>query len=111
MQFLLLLWGDEAAELALDPEEARAIVDRHIAFARGLRERGVMLGGDGLTPSREGVVVRGKHVSDGPFIETKEQIGGYYLIDVGSRDEAIAIAGDVPASPGMAVEVRRIPEY
>ena len=111
MQFLLLLWGDEAAELALGPEEGRAMVDRHIAFARGLRERGLMLGGDGLTPSREGAVVRGKHVSDGPFIETKVQIGGYYLIDVGSREEAIQIAGAVPRGPGTAVEVRRIPEY
>ena len=87
------------------------MVDRHIAFARGLRERGVMLGGDGLTPSRQGAVVEASTCPDGPFIETKEQIGGYYLIEVASREEAIEIAGAVPAGPGKAVEVRRIPEY
>jgi hypothetical protein len=111
MQFILLLWGDEQAELALSPEDRRAIVDQHIAFSRGLRERGQMLGGDGLTPSADGVIVRGDQVTDGPFAETKEQLGGYYLVEVASREDAVEIARAVPASPGMAVEVRAIPEY
>jgi hypothetical protein len=111
MQFLLLLWGDETAELAATPEERRTMVDAHIEFSRGLRERGVMVGGDALTPSRAGAVVRGDEVTDGPFIETKEQLGGYYLIEVGSREEAIEIAKAVPETPGSVVEVREIPTY
>jgi hypothetical protein len=109
MQFILLLWGDEAAELALSGEERGAIVDRHIAFARKLRERGAMVGGDPLGPSSEGALVRNGSVSDGPFAETKEQLGGYYVVEAASRDDAIAMAQQVPASPGMVVEVREIP--
>jgi hypothetical protein len=111
MQFLLLLWGDEAAEAAMTPDQRRAMVDEHIAFSKRLRETGQILRGDPLTPSTEGAVVRDGVASDGPFVETKEQLGGYYVIDVGSRDEAIDVAGGVPRSPGMAVEVRAIPEY
>jgi hypothetical protein len=108
MQFLLLIYGDEVAELALTPEERRAIVDQHRAFGRRLRERGRFLGGDGLTPSRDAVVVRGSRVTDGPFIETKEQLGGYYLVDCEDREAAIGLAKEIPASPGYAVEIRPI---
>ncbi|HEV8490099.1 MAG TPA: YciI family protein [Candidatus Limnocylindrales bacterium] len=108
MRFILLLCGDEAAELALSPAERRAIVDRHVEFAGRLRDRGAMIGGDPVTPSTEGAVVRGGRVSDGPFAETKEQIGGYYLVECAGRDEALDYARQVPASPGMAVEVRRL---
>ena len=108
MQFILLLWGDEAAELAMPDVERRAIVERHIEFSRGLRARGQLVQGDPLGPSSEGAVVRGGVVSDGPFVETKEQLGGYYLVEVASRVEVVEIARRIPASPGMAVEVREI---
>ena len=106
MQFLLLLYGDEAAELALTPEERRAIVDRHIAFSKRLRDEGRMLGGDALEPSSAAATLRGSKATDGPFIETKEQLGGYYLVECADRDEAIELARGVPQSPGMVVEVR-----
>jgi hypothetical protein len=108
MQFLLLLYGDEAAELALPPEEQRAIVDRHRAFSRELREAGQFLGGEGLAASHRAVVVRRRGVTDGPFIETKEQLGGYYLVECADRDAAIELARRVPESPGLAVEVRPV---
>jgi hypothetical protein len=110
MRFILLLYGDETAELALTPDERRAIVGRHIEFAARLRDRGAMLGGDPLQSSTEGAVVRGGRVTDGPFAETKEQIGGYYLIECADRDEAIEYARQVPDSPGLAVEVRQLAE-
>lgn len=106
MQFLFLLYGDEAAELALTPEERRAIVDRHVAFSKRLRDEGRMLGGDALEPSSATVTVRGGRGTDGPFIETKEQLGGYYLIECADRDEAVEVAHGVPGSPGLVVEVR-----
>jgi hypothetical protein len=109
MKFLLLLYGDESAEAALGPAERRAIVDRHQEFSRMLVDRGALIGGDPLAPSAGAAVVRGgKGVSDGPFAETKEQLGGYYLVECPSRDEAIELALQVPLSPGLAVEVRAL---
>ena len=110
MQFLFLLYGDEAAELALTPQQRRAMVDDHIAYSRGLRERGVYVGGDPLVESAQALVIRDGAVSDGPFAETKEQLGGYYLVECASREEAIALAREVPRSPGSLVEVRPIAE-
>jgi hypothetical protein len=111
MRFLLLLHGDEAAEEALTPDERRAIVERHVAFSRELRAEGHMLGGDPLTSSREGKIVSRRGVTDGPFAETKEQLGGFYLIEAATIDEAVEIAKRVPESPGSVIEVRPIPEF
>ena len=111
MKFLLLLYGDEAAEAALSPAERRAIVDRHLEFSRMVVDRGALIGGDPLAPSAGASVVRdGRPVSDGPFAETKEQLGGYYLVECKDRDEAIGLARQVPLSPGLAVEVRALAE-
>ena len=109
MKYLLLLYGDEAAEAALTPAERRAIVDRHVEFSRMLRDRKALLGSDPLGPSAEAAVVRnGGRVSDGPFAETKEQLGGYYLVECADREAAIELARQIPASPGLAVEVRAL---
>ena len=110
MRFLLLLHGDEAAELALTPDQRRSIVGEHVAFSRQLRDAGQMVLGEPLAPSRDGKIVRKRGVTDGPFAETKEQLGGFYVIEVGSMDDALEIAHRVPAGPGLAVEVRPIPE-
>jgi hypothetical protein len=110
MRFLLLLHGDEAAEDALTSDQRRSIVDEHIAFSRQLRDAGQMVLGEPLGPSRQGKIVRNRGVTDGPFAETKEQLGGFYVIEVGSMEDALEIAHRVPAGPGLAVEVRPIPE-
>jgi hypothetical protein len=110
MRFLLLLYGDEAAEDALTPAERRAIVDEHIAFSRQLHEAGKLVLGEPLGPSHQGRIVSKRGVTDGPFAETKEQLGGVYVIEAGSLDEAIGIAQRVPEGPGLVVEVRAIPE-
>ena len=111
MRFLFLLYGDEAAELALSPEERRAIVERHREFTADLAARGALLGGEALGSGARAAVVRGREsVTDGPFAETKEQLGGFYLVECADRAEAIALARLVPASPGSLVEVRPIAE-
>ena len=113
MRYLFLLWGDEAAELALSDDERRAIVLAHGAFLRGLRDAGREATGEPLGPSRDAVIVaagRRPSATDGPFAETKEQLGGFYLIDCSDRDDAIAVASRIPASPGLQVEIRAIPE-
>jgi len=109
MRFLFLIHGDREAEAALSPDERRAIVGEHMAFATMLRERGVHVLSEALTD--EAVTVRPgdkAFVSDGPFAETKEALGGFYVVDCTSRVEAIDLAGRVPQSPGVAVEVLTI---
>ena len=114
MKYLLLLYDDPAASEALTPDQRRAIVDEHIAYARMLRERGVHVFGEPLSGPDEARTVRldgaDAIVTDGPFVEAKEALGGIYLIDCPSMDEAVSLAGAVPRSPGLAVEVRPIPD-
>ena len=111
MRFLFLIHGDSEAEAAMTPEERRAMVDQHIAYGSRLRERGAYVLGEALTG--EVAVVRpggSPLVTDGPFAETKEGIGGIYVVDCASRDEALDLAAGVPQSPGVAVEVLTIAE-
>jgi hypothetical protein len=106
MRFLFLIHGDAEAAPALTPDERRAIVDEHIAYGAMLRQRGAHVLGEAL--SGEAVTVRPGEkplVIDGPFAETKEAVGGFYVVDCAGRDEAIELAGGVPRSPGVAVEV------
>ena len=112
MRYLFLLWGDEAAELALTVDDRRAIVAAHGTFLRGLIDEGRTATGEPLGPSSEGIVVSARKPSatDGPFLETKEQLGGFYLVECADRDDAVAVARRIPASPGLQVEIRLIPD-
>ncbi len=112
MIFALLLYGDEAGEAALTAAERRAIVEGHIAFSTMLRARDALRFGEALAPSTEAAVVRPRlrGVSDGPFAETKEQIGGLYVVQCADRDEAIELARQIPDSPGLVIEIRPIQE-
>jgi hypothetical protein len=108
VKFLLLLYGDEAAESALSAADRRAIVERHVEWTRELRERGVLVASEALAPGREAAVVRGGRETDGPFAETKEQLGGFYVLECPDRGDAIGFARQAPPSPGLVVEVRPI---
>jgi hypothetical protein len=115
MRYLLLLHGDESAERELSPEERRVIVDEHMRFHAGLRKRGALVQGEPLDGRAGAFTVRldkgGKRlVTDGPFTETKEQIGSFYVVECEGRAEAEAIAKNVPASPGLVVEAWPIAE-
>ena len=110
MQFTFLLWGDADRESALAPEERRAIVEQHMAFGRELRDAGAHVFGAPLDDASRGRVLRGALVTDGPFAETKEQLGGLYVIECGGEDEALEWARKLPRSPGLVVEVRACPE-
>jgi hypothetical protein len=114
VKFLFLLHGDAEAEAHLPPEERMRIVEEHIAYTKMLRDLGVYVSGEALDDPRSSIVVRpGEQplVSDGPFAETKEAIGGFYVIDVEGRDQALELATKVPIGPGLAVEVLRIVEF
>jgi hypothetical protein len=115
MRFLLLLYDDAAAIDALPPAERRALVDEHIAFSRTLRARGAFVYGDPLDAPETARTVRlatgGESITtDGPFLEAKEALGGFYVVEASDGAEAEAIAREVPRSPGLVVEVRPIPD-
>lgn len=111
MRFLLLLYGDEVAEAALPAAERRRIVTEHEEFGDELRDADAQVFGAALDESRSVRVVRDGVVTNGPFAETREQIGGIYVISCASMDEAVGYAQKVPRSPGLAVEVRPILDF
>src|SRR5262249_45998425 len=106
MQFTLLLWGDPDGEAALAPEGRRAVVEGHVWFAAGLRAAGAHRFGAPLEAAGRGRLVRDGLVTDGPFTETKEQLGGLYVIECPTEDAALEWARKVPLSPRLVVEVR-----
>ena len=112
MKFLLLLHGDAAAEAAMTDDARRAVVDQHIAFGRHLAERGARILGEALAPPKAGRTVRfdGDRllVTDGPFLETKEALGGFYVLEAETIDEATELLRPVPRSPGLVAELRPI---
>jgi hypothetical protein len=115
MKYLFLLYGDEAAEAALTPEESRAIVEAHLRFRSRLGERGALVRGEPLNGRSAAFAVRPGSgarpiVTDGPFAETKEQLGSYYVVECENRAEAESIAREIPASPGLVVEAWAIAE-
>ena len=114
MRFLFLLHGDAETEAALPREERVRIVEEHMAYTKMLRDLGVYVSGEALDDPRSSVVVRPREkplVTDGPFAETKEAVGGFYVVDVESRDQAVQLAGKVPISPGLAVEVLTVAAF
>lgn len=97
----------------LSPENWNACPDSICAeYAKTLQDNGKLLGGTPLHPTSTATTVRLRNgqvsVTDGPFAETKEAVGGFYVVDCGTRDEALELAGNVPPSPGVAVEVLTI---
>jgi hypothetical protein len=110
MKYALLIYENEAI---YGPDKAgpkiQEIVGRHMAFSQSLGARHI--GGSGLGSVSTATTVRtaadgAKTVHDGPFAETREQLGGFYLIDVADLDEAIAIAKQVPVLETASIEVR-----
>ena len=111
MRFLFLIHGNDEAEGKMTPDERRAIVGEHMAYAAMLRERGAYVLGEALEGRESAAVVRPgtkPFVTDGPFAETKEAVGGFYVVECASREEALELAGKVPPSPGAAIEVLTI---
>lgn len=106
MKFLLLLYGDEAAEDDLPVAERRRIIDEHEEFGDRLRDDGVYVLGEALDESGSAATVRDDLVADGPFAEGREQLSGFYVIACPDLDQALGYAKQVPRSPGLAVEVR-----
>jgi hypothetical protein len=113
MKVLLTLYGDETAFVNATPEHIAREMAAWTAFDEAARAAGVVIACDGLEGSHTATTLRmrdgQRHVTDGPFIETKEQMGGIVLLDVRDLDEALAWAERCPGS--YAIEIRPIMDY
>jgi len=114
MQYILLIYGQELTE---EPplETMAAVMDDYNVFTQHLRDRGALIAGEGLQPTATATTVRvsdGRTITtDGPFAETKETLGGFYLVEAADLDEAIAYAAMIPGAKNGSIEVRPILDY
>ena len=107
-QYMILIYEDEASYATATPEVLGEVMEAHNQFAAGVEQLGAkLLGGDALQPATTATSLRGSDVTDGPFVETKEVLGGYYLVDAPDLDTALVVARTVPARFG-GVEVRPV---
>jgi len=112
MSYALLILEERARRKRRSRQDAITEYDAMQGFGAGLAARGILKGGEALKPDAEGVRISARGgqplVLDGPFAESKEMIGGFFLLDVASRAEAIAIAAACPATAWATVEIREI---
>ena len=115
MRYLLTIYDDESGWNDATPEQVGAIMDAYDEFGKKAQAAGVMLGGEGLQPTSAATTVRVRDgetlTTDGPFAETREQLGGYYLLECKDLDEAIGWASQIPGAREGSVEVRPVMDY
>ena len=112
MQYLCLIYEVESEMLARSEDEQSRIMADYWAFTSDIKEKGQFVAGEALMPTETATTVRirdGKRVAtDGPFAETKEQLGGFYLLECKDLDETIELAGRIPSSKYGSIEVRPV---
>jgi hypothetical protein len=115
MKFLAIIYNDESLWANATPEQINASFAGHGALMEGASQAGVYLGGEGLQPVATATTLRirddERMLTDGPYAETKEQLGGYYLFDVKDLDEALEWASKIPEAKTGAVELRPVMDY
>ena len=112
MRYALLICTEEKLQNELSEDEAAAQTAAYMAWGEEMGARGVLQGGERLRPTTSATTVRVRDgetlTSDGPFAETKEQMGGFYLVDCKDLDEAIDVASKIPGAAHGSIEVRPI---
>jgi len=112
MQYLLLIYSNEADQAQMTPEQQGQYIADYRTFTADIIASGAFKAGDALTPVATAKSVRIRNgeqvVTDGPFAETREQLGGYYLVEAATEAEAIAIAARIPTVKHGTIEVRPI---
>jgi hypothetical protein len=115
MQYLLMIYANEAEYAKLDPETGKKVLGEYQAFTQSIIQNGNFKAGDRLQPTSTATTVRVRAgtvlTTDGPFAETREQLGGYYLIEAKDLDTAIGIAARIPGARYGSIEVRPIWVY
>ena len=112
MKFMALIYGDQRMWDGFSAAEKEAAYEQYRAFANDAREAGVLVGGDELASTRDATTVRIRGgetlVTDGPYAEVKEALGGYFVLECDSLDEAVEHAARIPGAGHGAVEVRPV---
>ena len=115
MKYLLTIYQDESSFADVSPEEGKAVMDAYYAFGQEVSEAGAFLAGEGLQPTATATTVRVRDgerlLTDGPFAETKEALGGFYLLECKDLDEALDWAAKIPGAQQGSVEVRPVMNY
>ena len=115
MQYLLLIYSDEKAGADMPAEAMEAMMGEYTAYTEAVEKSGLMRAGEALHPTSAATTVRvqnGKQVTThGPFAETKEQLGGFYLIESKNLDEAIEWAAKCPGARVGSIEVRPVVDF
>ena len=115
MQYLCLIYQDEKEWQKLPPAESQKIMGEFFAYTDSIKKSGNHAGGNALQPTHTSTTVRVRQgkvaTTDGPFAETKEQLGGYYLLNARDLNEAIQLAARIPAARLGAIEVRPVVEF
>ena len=115
MQYLLMIYQNEVEYAKMDAATAKKMMEEYGVFTQGIIQSGNFKAGDGLQPTSTATTVRvrdGKTLTtDGPFAETREQLGGYYLVDAKDLNAALAIAARIPGAKDGSVEVRPVMVY
>ena len=112
MRYIMLIYSNEENDARRTEAENEALMGAYFAFSDEVREKG---GGDALQPISTATTVRVRDcrtlTTDGPFAETKEQLGGFYILDCENLDEAIELAAKIPTAKDGSIEVRPIMEF
>jgi hypothetical protein len=115
MKYLCLIYDDEKKWETMSKAEADAYMGEYFAFTDGVKASGHYLGGNALQPVQTATTVRSRNgklsTTDGPFAETKEQLGGYYLIEARDLNDALQVAQKIPSVRTGSIEVRPIQEF
>ena len=112
MRYALLIYASEQDWASQTEEESQAVNQEYMAFTKDIIDRGLMKGGEALQPTATATTVRVRDgetlTTDGPFAETKDQLGGFYLVDCKDLDEAIEVAARIPDVRRGSIEIRPI---
>jgi hypothetical protein len=115
MKYLCLIYDEEKKMAAMAKSEGDAFMGEYFAFTEGIKKSGHYLGGNALQPVQTATTVRVRNgkvsTTDGPFAETQEQLGGYYLIEAKDLNDALQVAAKIPSSRIGSIEVRPIMEF
>jgi hypothetical protein len=115
MKYLCLIYDEEKKLATMGKAEFNALMGEYFAFTKAIRASGHYLGGNDLQPTSNATTIRIRNgqmaTTDGPFAETKEQLGGYYLIEAKDLNEAIQVASRIPSAKIGSIEVRPVQEH
>src|SRR5918994_7982041 len=115
MKYLCLIYENERHWESMAPADSEAIMNEYFGFTEDIRKNGKLVAGEALQPTQTATTVRVRNgkvsTTDGPFVETKEQLGGFYLIEAKDLNDAIQVAAKIPSARTGAIEVRPVVDF